>query len=69
MEKIIVKTNINCDSCVRTVTPFLNEVDEIDSWQVDTSNPDKPLTITFEGKADIKLIHKTLESAGFHVKE
>lgn len=42
------KTNINCSGCVAAVTPFLNEKDEIKSWEVNTANPDKILTVETE---------------------
>ncbi|MFK5879820.1 MAG: hypothetical protein QM478_10035 [Flavobacteriaceae bacterium] len=40
--------NINCGGCIKSVTPFLNELDNIDSWKVDTENPDKVLEIELE---------------------
>ena len=39
------KTNLNCGSCVATVTPFLNAVPGMTKWNVDTNNPEKPLTV------------------------
>ena len=47
MEKNIFKfkTNINCMGCVAKVTPTLNEISEIENWEVDVRNKDKVLTI------------------------
>jgi len=39
------KTNINCGGCVASVTPHLNANKEISSWEVDTANPQKVLTV------------------------
>jgi copper chaperone len=48
MEKLQFKTNINCGNCVSKVTPFLNQVEEIENWKVDTSIPEKILTVEGE---------------------
>lgn len=45
MEKLEFKTNINCDACVAKVTPVLNADESIESWEVDTKNPAKVLTL------------------------
>lgn len=45
METLKFKTNINCGSCVASVTPFLNEQEGIEKWEVNTANPDKILTV------------------------
>lgn len=41
------KTNINCNGCINTVKPVLDN-DKISSWEVDISNPDKILTVNTE---------------------
>ena len=45
MEKYQFKTNINCSACVAKVTPYLNGAKDIKEWKVDTSNPNKILTV------------------------
>ena len=60
-------TNINCRSCLRTVTPFLNEVEGIENWSVDVNVPEKVLTV--DGAADEQTIIKAVEEAGFDVLE
>ncbi len=40
------KTTINCANCLRAITPALNAEPAISTWQVDTSTPDKLLTVT-----------------------
>ena len=39
------KTNIQCGGCIATVTPHLGKLQGIGHWEVDTTNPDKILTI------------------------
>jgi copper chaperone len=53
MEPLKFKTNIKCSNCVAQVTPHLNAVEGIDTWEVDTQNPNKILTVnTTKVKAD-----------------
>lgn len=57
------KTNINCGGCIAKVTPFLDGESSISSWEVDTDNPDKVLTVETEWDSD-KVV-ELVESAGF----
>jgi len=59
------KTNINCSNCVRSVSGFLNEVDGIVRWEVDTAHPDKILTV--EGTAPANAVIAAVEEAGFDI--
>lgn len=66
MEKLQFKTNINCGNCVSKVSPFLNQVEEIENWKVDTSIPEKILTVEGEDLSSDK-IKEVVESAGFEI--
>jgi copper chaperone len=67
MATLKFKTTINCGNCIRTVTPFLNDLAGVQSWHVDTDNPDKILTVeTDHLTAD--LIIETVEDVGFDAK-
>ncbi len=48
MKTLHFKTNINCGGCIKAITPTLNSEKAIASWQVDTANPDKILTVQTE---------------------
>ena len=67
METLKVKTNINCSMCVAKVTPFLNGEESIQEWSVDTSNPDKILTVTGE-QISQERVKELVKQAGFAVK-
>jgi cation transport ATPase len=67
METLVFKTNINCGSCVAKVTPFFNQHPAIQSWAVDTQNPDKILTI--QGQITENEALALIQKAGFVVKE
>lgn len=46
MQTLQFKTNINCGGCLKAVTPALNGEPAIQHWQVDTTNPNKILTVS-----------------------
>jgi copper chaperone len=64
METLKFKTNIKCGGCIVTVTPFLNQVNEIRNWEVDTVNPDKILTVEAENITAGDVISK-IKEAGY----
>lgn len=67
MSTLKFKTTINCANCVRAVTPFLDAEASVQKWNVDTSNPDKILTV--EGENPIpELIMKSVAQAGFDIE-
>lgn len=59
------KTNINCDDCISKVTPFLDEKEYIENWNVDTNSPDKILTVS-ERNITPDIIIKTIDETGFN---
>ena len=61
------KTNINCQSCVEKVSPFLDTIPGADMWEVDTDNPEKILTVdSIEVSAED--IMKKVRDAGFQIQ-
>ena len=69
MKKLDFKTNINCENCIRSVTPFLNEVDSIDLWKVDINNPEKILSVEFEEDGNAEEVMDAVKKAGFDIAE
>ncbi len=65
MKELKFKTNINCSNCIKSVTPFLNQIDDIEEWKVDTDNPEKILTVLAEDDLDASTVSQTIEKAGF----
>ncbi|THH40500.1 heavy-metal-associated domain-containing protein [Neolewinella litorea] len=59
-------TNINCGSCVRSVTPFLDELEGVTIWRVDVEDERKLLTV--EGTASEAEIMQVVEEAGYDIK-
>lgn len=64
METLKFKTNINCGGCIKAVTPHLDKTEGIKSWQVDTNNPEKILTVEAEN-IDAGAVKQVVEKAGF----
>lgn len=68
MNTLKFKTNINCAGCLAKVSPFLNAEQSIEKWEVDTSIPEKILTVeTDERNAD--RVISVIKSAGFNIEK
>ena len=68
METLQFKTNINCGGCIAKVTPFLNQLEDVEDWRVDTNNSDKILTVSGEDITS-DLIESTVQKAGFTIEK
>ena len=66
MRKVKFKTNINCGGCIKSVTPFLNELENVDNWKVDIDNPDKVLEVELDDENEISVID-AVKKAGFEI--
>ncbi len=60
------KTNLNCGSCVAAVKPYLDSDSSIESWSVDTDDPNKILTVQGTNFSDTE-IQRHVADAGFKV--
>jgi copper chaperone len=65
MNTLLFKTNIHCGNCLRSVGPFLDELEEIAEWSVDLQHPDRLLTVVAQGSLLPDQIVATVEEAGF----
>lgn len=45
MNTLHFKTNIKCNGCIQTVTPYLSGIKEITEWKVDLTSLDRTLTV------------------------
>ena len=64
MQTLQFKTNINCDGCITKITTDLNRTEGIKSWKVDTTNPNKVLTVETEQLTAEQVI-ESVKQAGF----
>ena len=67
MKTVKFKTNINCDGCIRSVSPYLNDIDNVESWKVDTEDPKKILQVDLEDNNDASVID-AVKKAGFEIE-
>jgi copper chaperone CopZ len=65
METLNFKTNIKCSGCVAAVTPFLNDIEQLDGWNVDTDSPEKILTVQTTDTRIGKEVQNAVERAGY----
>jgi copper chaperone len=68
METLKFKTNINCGGCIATVTPTLNNLKGVKHWEVDTTNPNKILSIEAEDGLTIVDVINTLKNKGYNAQ-
>jgi len=59
-------TNINCGSCIRSVSPFLDDLNGVTIWRVDVEDERKVLTV--EGTASQEQIMEVVREAGYDIK-
>lgn len=62
MNTLKFKTNLKCEGCKNSVRPFLNQIDAINSWDVDLSHNDKILTIEANTLSENEIIAKVQEA-------
>lgn len=68
MNTLKFKTTINCSACVAKVTPVLDAQENIQNWNVDTTNPDKILTVNSNDLDEADLV-KSLQKIGFKAEK
>ena len=68
MNEYTFKTNINCGSCIKSVTPFLNELDNLEMWKVDTENPDKILSVELDDE-NVSSVLDAVKKAGYKIEK
>jgi copper chaperone len=64
MQTIIFSTTIKCQGCIDKVTPVLNQMSDIESWEVDTQHPEKLLTVQSAQSVSASII-EALEKIGY----
>lgn len=61
------KTNINCGKCTMAVTPYVENVEGLKSWDVDLKSPDRLLIV--KGNVDETELADALNEAGYTLGE
>ena len=68
MKTVRFKTNINCGSCIQSITPFLNELDNVETWKVDIDDPAKILEVELDDD-DETTVTEAVQKAGYTIEK
>ena len=61
------KTNIKCNGCIATVTPFFHKNENVKKWSVDLESPDRILTVELENGMTSE-IENLVQEAGYQAE-
>lgn len=64
--EIKFKSNIKCAGCIAKVKPFLDELSNLNKWEVDISDPKKILTVIGSEGIEEQVI-TAINAAGYTV--
>ncbi|RPD93055.1 copper chaperone [Aureibaculum marinum] len=68
MRIVKYKTNIKCTGCIKSLTPVLNAIDNIDSWKVDLNSSDKVLEVEIDDD-NKETVFNAVKDLGFEIEE
>lgn len=67
MKTLKFQTNVKCGGCVATIAPYLNQEQGISSWNVDTTDPQRILTVETESLTSGEII-VLMNKAGYQAE-
>ncbi|MBU1011460.1 MAG: heavy-metal-associated domain-containing protein [Bacteroidetes bacterium] len=65
MKTYTFKTNLKCSGCVSGLMPFMNELKEVQKWDVDLGSEKKILSVSADDSLEVKDIIATVAKAGY----
>jgi copper chaperone CopZ len=65
MKTLIFKTTLKCNGCIASVKPGLDAIEGLTKWEIDITNPDRPLEAEVETDDVEEKIFQVLEKSGF----
>lgn len=68
MKTIKFKTNIHCGGCIKSVTPFLNNLENVDAWKVDLEDSNKILEVSLDDDNETSVL-EAVKKAGFEIEK
>ncbi len=69
MQTFKFRTNIKCAGCIATITPALNELKGVVKWEVDTTNPEKILTLQSAEELTAGEVIEVLKGKGYNAEK
>lgn len=64
MDTLKFKTDLHCNHCIATITPYLDDMSEISQWHVDLGDESSMLTVKGDNVSASKIID-ALAQAGY----
>lgn len=64
MNRVRVKTDLRCNTCVEAIRPILDADEAVTRWSADVAHPDKVLTVEGE-RVTLALVDTLLRRAGY----
>ncbi len=68
METIILKTDLQCKTCVRTVEPILQKESAIVNYKINLEHPDKQVILEADN-LDVKSLISSFKKVGFKAEK
>jgi copper chaperone len=68
MKTLKFKTSLKCEGCVETVTPALNSLKGMASWEFDLESPDRILSVTTDTASADEII-AAVKQYGYKIEE
>ncbi|GAB4010197.1 hypothetical protein GCM10028808_20550 [Spirosoma migulaei] len=65
METLNFRTNLTDKKAIAAVTLPLNDIEQVDGWNVDTDSPDNLLTVQTTDNRIADLVRNAVEQAGY----
>ena len=61
METLKFKTSLKCNGCVNAITPFMNSIEGVESWNADLNSADKIVEVVPGTKANSSLANEVID--------
>lgn len=68
MPQFKFKTSIKCGGCISTVTPFIQQIEGVKSWEVDLISPDRILSVELENN-ETGPLELAIRQAGYSIEK
>ena len=66
MEKLLFKTSLKCNGCIKAITPGIESIIEVKDWKVDLDSADKVLEV--EASSDVTdQVIENVKKAGYEI--
>ena len=66
MEKLLFKTSLRCNGCIRAITPGIESIPEVQNWKVDLDSADKLLEVEASNDVTAKVL-ENVKKAGYEI--